>query len=523
MSKQELSKPFLSIVIAVFSLIAIILMPLWAHAESFYTSTLALLALVTGSFAIARLQHLSQQEMPESDVDENRIRGEYESEFRTQKLDLEAQLQSFTLKLRDADTQISKFKVLIDESKNRETVLQKEVAELQSQTKTNGQSSGPGVASIFEIRSKDLISRLGEKDEQLTSQESLLKKIQHLIPEIKGQLNQVVKHTESSAIEIGDKVRSIYEKAQRNLAESNEINRQFSGAQISSEESDAPQQQSLSTVLESALSLLTEMTEMLEENSSLNIEYSESIEVILENTATINKITEDIQYISDQTNLLALNAAIEAARAGEHGRGFSVVAEEVRKLSDRTNQASNDITQIVGKVNNSVQAIANSLTDKLKKTKGKKESVDNAVELLLNTAKESTEVFAQLVSNSVSSSESVAKNIDQIITSLQFQDITRQEIESVIRPLGQINEFADDLVDKLRGLKSDGASAPTSPSSEERVASAPNPPPAEPVKTDTPSPETVKVEAPTPAEAAAPPPAEADADEAAAPKEVLFF
>jgi methyl-accepting chemotaxis protein len=182
------------------------------------------------------------------------------------------------------------------------------------------------------------------------------------------------------------------------------------------------------------------------------VEYSKSATQILENTASINKITEDIQYISDQTNLLALNAAIEAARAGEHGRGFSVVAEEVRKLSDRTNQASNDITQIVGRVNDSVQEISTSLTANLEKTRNKKASVDTAVLSLLNTAKESTDVFSKLVQSSVVSSESVAHNIDQIVMSLQFQDITRQEIQGAVNPLKQIGGLAQEMISRT-GIK----------------------------------------------------------------------
>ena len=271
-----------------------------------------------------------------------------------------------------------------------------------------------------------------------------------LVPQILKQMTAVIEHTETSAIEIGDKVRFIYEKAQEHLAESNEINKQFSGKSSAEDEDNAL---SLSGVISVALKLLEDMTAMLEENGKLNIEYSQSIEAILENTATINKITEDIQYISDQTNLLALNAAIEAARAGEHGRGFSVVAEEVRKLSDRTNQASNDITQIVGKVNDSVEAISKSLTDNRHKTESKKESVNQAVRSLLETARESTEVFKKLVDSSVVSSESVAQNIDQIILSLQFQDITRQEIEAAVVPIKQISNLAEEMVAKLNFIE----------------------------------------------------------------------
>ncbi len=205
--------------------------------------------------------------------------------------------------------------------------------------------------------------------------------------------------------------------------------------------------------LSSSNNLVHEMSKEIDTNVQIQLDFVHKLQGLQNETNSISQILSVIKDISDQTNLLALNAAIEAARAGEHGRGFAVVADEVRKLAERTQRSLAETDATMATILQSINEIGESMgkeSERIQLLGTTSDEVTSQMNQATNTSEQILSIIQELekeMKGQSEKSQNVVKNICEVDNIFNQNVQSIDKINSAVKHLSEGNSKLSSILE----------------------------------------------------------------------------
>jgi len=257
---------------------------------------------------------------------------------------------------------------------------------------------------------------------------------------LRREIYTVIQQTEQAVNTIASSFQAVINKATIQARQAMELLEGTQGAT-----SDGTPQ-SLKDFIQVSDERLTKMADEVVRVADLSVNMVRELDGVQNRAQAIDGFLLDVEKLADQTSLLALNADIEAARVGEHGRGFSVVAQEVRRLSQRSHQFSDRIRQHLKEVRTGLNKTYGDMRTLSAADMEHALTIKEDVISLTRSLEGKNREVAETVGRINAISKEIARDVQNVVISLQFHDITSQKLSGMLEPMDDLRRTLFNLM-----------------------------------------------------------------------------
>ncbi|SFR59269.1 methyl-accepting chemotaxis protein [Marinobacter daqiaonensis] len=299
---------------------------------------------------------------------------------------------------------------------------------------------------------RDEFNTLGEASNRMT--EDMSKVIREVIggnrdlSRLQGELEQLMLQMSNNSEQVEGQTEQTAAAVQEISHTTTEIASLTNTVNHSAQEANCAAQDG-ARVIKSSVSSMHELSTRIQQTH-------EQVGRLSQTGEKVNSIVDTINGLAEQTNLLALNAAIEAARAGEAGRGFSVVADEVRSLAEKTVAATSGIANIVDALNRETREISTLMEQGMKQAISGEKSAEEAASVIdrithsINSLAGDMEQVVSSVEGISTTTEEIAQKVEQIHVHTQETGIIRKQLDEHTRQLAACSDSLNETSGRFR-------------------------------------------------------------------------